>query len=250
MPQVPIALQLFSVRKECEKDLPAVLDAVAKVGYEGVEFAGYYGRTAEQLESLLSDRGLQAVGTHIGVQTLLGAELEKTVEFNKTIGNRYLIVPGLPREYTDSLDAWKRTADLFNQLAEKVADEDLQVGYHNHTEEFKKVGGDSAWDVFARNTRKDVVLQLDTGNALLGGGDVVALLKAYPGRSTTVHLKEHSATNDKALIGEGDIPWKEVFRLCETVGGTEWYIVEQETYAYPPLTTVEKCLQNLRNMGK
>lgn len=250
MPQVPIALQLFSVRKECEKDLPAVLDAVAKVGYEGVEFAGYYGRTAEQLESLLSDRGLQAVGTHIGVQTLLGAELEKTVEFNKTIGNRYLIVPGLPREYTDSLDAWKRTADLFNQLAEKVADEDLQVGYHNHTEEFKKVGGDCAWDVFARNTRKDVVLQLDTGNALLGGGDVVALLKAYPGRSTTVHLKEHSATNDKALIGEGDIPWKEVFRLCETVGGTEWYIVEQETYAYPPLTTVEKCLQNLRNMGK
>jgi sugar phosphate isomerase/epimerase len=250
VPKVPIALQLYSVRKECEKDLPAVLDAVAEMGYDGVEFAGYYGRTAEQLQSLLSERGLEAVGTHIGVQTLLAGELEKTVEFNKTLGNRYLIVPGLPREYTESLDAWKRTAALFNQLAEKVADEDMQVGYHNHTEEFRKVADECAWDVFARNTRSDVVLQLDTGNALHGGADVAALLKAYPGRSTTVHLKEHSATNDKALIGEGDIPWKEVFRLCETLGGTEWYIVEQETYAYPPLVTVQKCLQNLRDMGK
>jgi len=250
VPKVPIALQLYSVRKECEKDLPAVLDAVAEMGYDGVEFAGYYGRTAEQLQSLLSARRLEAVGTHIGVQTLLGDELAKTVEFNKALGNRYLIVPGLPREYTESLDAWKRTAALFNQLAEKVADEDMQVGYHNHTAEFKKVGDECAWDIFARNTRRDVVLQLDTGNALHGGGDVAALLKAYPGRSTTVHLKEYSATNDKALIGDGDIPWQEVFRLCETLGGTEWYIVEQETYAYPPLVTVQKCLQNLHNMGK
>lgn len=250
MPQLPIALQLFSVRKECEKDLAAVLDAVAEMGYDGVEFAGYYDRSADELHALLSDRGLVVAGTHIGIQTLLGDELEKTVEFNRTLGNRYLIVPGLPREYTDSLDAWRRTADVFNELAEKVAAQDMQVGYHNHTVEFEKVDGECAWDVFARATREDVVLQLDTGNALHGGGDVLECLDSYPNRSHTVHLKEHSATNDKALIGEGDIPWQDVFRLCETVGGTEWYIVEQETYAHPPLVTVEKCLQNLRAMGK
>jgi len=248
VPNRPIALQLYSVRKECEKDLPAVLDAVAEMGYDGVEFAGYYDRTADQLHALVSDRGLEVVGTHIGIGTLLGDELAKTVEFNRTLGNRYLIVPGLPKEYTDSLDAWKRTADVFNGIAEKVAAADMQVGYHNHTVEFKETDGESPWDVFARATREDVVLQLDTGNALRGGGDVLASLEAYPGRSATVHLKEYSATNDKALIGEGDTAWQDVFRLCETVGGTQWYIVEQETYAYPPLVTVEKCLQNLRAM--
>jgi len=248
--KLPIALQLYSVRKECEKDLAAVLDAVARMGYEGVEFAGYYDFDAATLHSMLTERGLRAVGTHIGIQTLLGDELERTVAFNRTLENRYLIVPGLPGEYTDSLDAWKRTADVFNQLAEKVADAGMQVGYHNHTVEFEKFGEQCAWDVFARNTRPDVILQLDTGNALRGGADVPAFIEAYPGRSVTFHLKEHSAENDKALIGEGDIPWEDVFRLCESVGGTQWYIVEQETYAYPPLVTVEKCLQNLRKMGK
>jgi len=250
MAKLPIALQLYSVRKDCEQDLPAVLDAVARMGYEGVEFAGYYDRSADELRALLDARNLQTVGTHIGIQTLLGDELEKTVAFNQTLGNRYLIVPGLPKEYRDSLDAWKRTAEVFNDLAEKVAPSGMQVGYHNHTVEFDKSEGECAWDVFARGTRDDVVLQLDTGNAYHGGGDAVAYLRAYPGRSQTVHLKEYSADKEKALIGEGDTDWQAVFQLCESVGGTEWYIVEQETYAHPPLVTVEKCLQNLRAMGK
>jgi sugar phosphate isomerase/epimerase len=65
-----------------------------------------------------------------------------------------------------------------------------------------------------------------------------------------VHLKEYSATNPEALIGEGDVDWQQVFELCESVGGTEWYIVEQESYPYPPLECVERCLQALKEMGK
>jgi sugar phosphate isomerase/epimerase len=76
------------------------------------------------------------------------------------------------------------------------------------------------------------------------------LIKRYPGRALTVHLKEHSATNDKAVIGEGDMKWKQFFKLCETVGGTQWYIVEQESYAYPPVECARKCVQNLRQMLK
>ena len=71
-----------------------------------------------------------------------------------------------------------------------------------------------------------------------------------PGRALTVHLKEYSATNERALIGEGDVRWPEIFTLCERDGGTEWYIVEQESYAYPPLECVDRCLQKLREMGK
>ena len=106
------------------------------------------------------------------------------------------------------------------------------------------------WDTFFGNTSPEVVMQMDTGNALHGGGDPVHFLKRYPGRATTVHLKEYSATNDSALIGEGDVDWDELFNTCETIGGTEWYIVEQESYAYPPLECVKRCLENLRRMGK
>ena len=106
MTKIPIGVQLYSVREDCTKDLPGVLAAIAKMGYEGVEFAGYYNRNAEELRALLDENGLKCCGTHIGIQTLLGDALEPTVEFNKTLGNKYLIVPGLPADYTNSKAAW------------------------------------------------------------------------------------------------------------------------------------------------
>jgi sugar phosphate isomerase/epimerase len=110
--------------------------------------------------------------------------------------------------------------------------------------------GELPWDTFISNTRQDVIMQLDTGNALDGGADPIPFLERYPGRAVTVHLKEYSPANDKAIIGEGEVRWAEVFRLCEASGGTRWYIVEQEGYAYPPLECVERCLRALKGMGK
>jgi sugar phosphate isomerase/epimerase len=250
MAKIPIALQLYSVRKDCEQDLPGVLAAVKKMGYDGVEFAGYYGRTAEELKQLLDDNGLKVAGTHIGINTLLGDELEKTMEFNRTIGNKFLIVPGLPGDYTSSREAWLKTAETFNEISDKVTPHGFQTGYHNHHTEFHELGGELPWDTFFGNTKKEVVMQFDTGNAMHGGADAVPFLEQYPGRATTVHLKEFDPSNDKALIGEGRIPWQRIFELCETTAGTEWYIVEQESYAYPPLECVDRCLKNLRQMGK
>ncbi|MHC4479997.1 MAG: sugar phosphate isomerase/epimerase family protein, partial [Planctomycetota bacterium] len=95
-----------------------------------------------------------------------------------------------------------------------------------------------------------VVMQLDTGNALQGGADPVSVLRRYPARARTVHLKEHSASGEAVLVGEGDVAWDDVFDACESVGGTEWYIVEQESYPHPPLQCVARCLEALRGMGK
>jgi sugar phosphate isomerase/epimerase len=250
MAKIPIGLQLYSVRKDCESDLPAVLQAVAKMGYAGVEFAGYYGRSAQELRKLLDDLGLKCCGTHTGLNTILGDELPRTIEFNKTLGNKYLIVPGLPEERRNSPAAWRETARLMNEAAERAAPQGMLVGYHNHTVEFQPMNGELPWDIFFGGTRPEVVMQFDTGNALHGGAEAPPFLKRYPGRAKTVHLKEYSKTNDKALIGEGDVPWNEIFALCEGVGGTEWYIVEQESYAFPPLECVDRCLQALRKMGK
>ena len=218
------------------------------MGYEGVEFAGYYGRTAGQLRKMLDDNGLLCCGTHTGLDTLLGDNLAKTIEFNKTLGNKYLIVPGLAEKYRSSHQAWLETAKLFNELAEKVKPQGMLVGYHNHSAEFKAIDGKLPWDTFCSNTKKDVIMQLDLGNAMHGGADPLPYLYRYPGRAITVHLKEFSKTNKKALVGEGDVPWKAFFALCRAVGGTKWYIVEQESYAYPPLECVGRCLRNLRKM--
>lgn len=248
--KIPVAVQLYSVRDDCSKDLPGTLKAVAAMGYEGVEFAGYYMRSAKQLRKMLDDLGLKVAGTHIGLGTLMGDALKQTVEFNKTLGNKFLIVPGLPSKYTESRKSWLEAAKIFNDISAKVAEHGMRVGYHNHSIEFKPLDGELPWDTFFGATNKDVVMQLDTGNAMHGGADPVVFLEKYPGRCATIHLKEASKTNDKAVIGEGDVNWSRVFELCETIGGTQWYIVEQESYAHPPLKCVELCLQNLRKMGR
>ncbi|MBN2475954.1 MAG: sugar phosphate isomerase/epimerase [Pirellulales bacterium] len=247
--RIPLGLQLYSVRNDCEKDLPGVLEAVAKMGYDGVEFAGYYGRSADELRKLLDDNGLKCCGTHTGLNTLLGDAFEATVAFNKTLGNPYLIVPSLPRERQESAEALKKTGQLFSELAAKAKPLGMRVGYHAHGGDFKKYDGQTGWDIIFSTATPDVVMQLDIGNCIGGGGDPYAALKKFPGRATTIHLKEHGGKRG-AVIGEGDVDWKEIFRLCEADGSTKWYIVEQEGYDGTPLDCVKRCIENLRKMGK
>lgn len=250
MTKIPIALQLYSVREEAAKNLSAVLQAVAKMGYAGVEFAGYYGHSAQDVRKMLDDNGLICCGGHLGLDTLLGDALPATVEYQQTLGNEFLIVPGFASQRTNSRAAWLKTAHIMNDIAARLKPLGLWTGYHNHHTEFIPMEGELPWDTFFGNTVSDVVMQFDTGNAMHGGAEAGPFLRKYPGRALTVHLKEHSSTNDKALIGEGEVKWPEIFELCETVGSTRWYIVEQESYAYPPLECVDRCLQNLRGMGK
>jgi sugar phosphate isomerase/epimerase len=245
--KIPIGLQLYSVRQACEKDLPAVLQAVAQMSYQGVEFAGYYGRKADQLRKLLDDNGLLCCGTHTGWNTVNGDALKGTVEFNKTIGNKYLIVPGLPGDREKSAEACKETGRIFSDIAAKVKDEGMRVGYHAHGGDFKKFDGETAWDLIFSNSSPDVVMQMDIGNCIGGGGDPYATLKKFPGRSLTIHFKPHG--NGNAVIGEDEVRWNDVFEICQTTGGTEWYIVEYEEDP-AKVDSVRKCIENLRKMGK
>ena len=248
--KIPIALELYSVRKEMAKDVEGTIKAVAKMGYAGVEFAGFHNKDAKTLRKLLDDCGLKCCGSHTPLPHLLGDKLKETIEFNQILGNKFLIVPGLPKDRTSSRQAWLDTAKLFNELSDKVAPQGMRVGYHNHTIEFKALDGELPWDTFFGNTKKEVVMQFDTGNAMHGGGNAIPFLKKYPGRATTIHLKPFSHSNPGALIGEDDLPWKEIFEVCQNIGGTEWYIVDYEVKNKTALQSVEKCLQTLKKMGK
>jgi sugar phosphate isomerase/epimerase len=243
---IPIGVQLYSVREQCAKDLPAVLSAVGKMGFKGVEFAGYYGRDAKTLRKMLDDNGLVCCGTHTPLESVQSAKLQETIAFNKTLGNPYLIVPWMEAK---TKQGWLDHAKFFNELAVKLKPLGMQTGYHAHAHDFQKFDGETAWDIFFGNTTKDVVMQVDTSNCLDGGGDPVAVLKKYPGRAVSIHLKEFGGPKE-AVIGGGDVPWKEVFALCEKQGGTKWYIVEHERGGPDPVGDIKRCLEALKAMGK
>jgi sugar phosphate isomerase/epimerase len=249
MARIPIGLQLYSVREDCVRDLAGTLKAVKAMGYEGVEFFNFYNLPAKDLRTMLDDLGLVCCGTHTGLATLLGDALPRSIEYNQILGNKYLVVPSLPAERRASIAAWRETAALFTSLAEGLKPHGMLVGYHNHSVEFQPLEGETPFDAFFGATSPKVIMQADLGNAMHGGGDPIAALRRYPGRAVTIHLKEYSK-DSTAMIGEGGVDWKTVFALCESQGKTDWYIVEQETYPFPPLECAKRCLDNLHKMGK
>ncbi|MDH4197518.1 MAG: sugar phosphate isomerase/epimerase [Candidatus Aminicenantes bacterium] len=245
--RIPIGVQLYSVRQAAAKDFAATIEAVGKMGYTGVEFAGYYGWDAKpkELRQLLDANGLKCCGTHTGIDTITGDNLKATAELHSILGNSFLIVPSLQAQ---DAQGWVDLAKQFNEIAPRAKALGMRIGYHAHAGDFRKLGETTPWEIFFDNTNADVVMQIDTGNCMSGGGDPVAILKKYPGRSATVHLKEFGGP-EAAVIGQGVVRWQEVFDVCEMTGGTSWYVVEHEV-GTDPVGNIRGCLEGLRKMGR
>ena len=240
--RLPVALQLYSVRGDCGKDFDAALATVARMGFEGVEFAGYYNYAAKpaELRKKLDSLNLKVAATHIGTGTLRGDALAKTIDFHQTIGCKFLIVPG-DRDFTDP-EKSKALAETFNTATAVLKPLGMACGYHNHTGEFKKEGDKTYWDLFAERTGKDVILQQDCGWTAAAGLDPVAMMKRYPGRMKSTHFKPTVVGNDKGkkgILGQDSVDWAAVIVGCRDFGGTEWITLEQE--AYPDGKTPMEC---------
>ncbi len=249
--KIPIGLELWSVRHQCEKELPAVLKAVGQMGYDSVEMAhSYYGHDAATWRKLLDDNGLTSCGMHMGLRALEGDAFDETVKIHKVIGTPYLIIASLPKKSLETVQAVTETAKVFNDLSKRLAPHGMKIGYHCHGGDFIKVEDRTAWEWFGEKTNPDVLLQLDIGNCLGGGGDAIAMLKKFPGRSVSLHIKDHGG-KPGAVFGDGDVDWKEVFQICETTGGTKQYIIEEEGRKGPEaLASVRRAIENFRKMGK
>ena len=250
MERIPVALQLYSIREHMAQDLPGTLEAVANMGYEGVEFAGFYDYAPEQLAQMCEDLGMCIAGAHVQITAIEGDAIDATIDQHLELGNDFVVVPGLPEAYRNSVEAWKRTAGVFNAAIDAFDESGLELGYHNHKIEFEPLEGEIPWDVFMANTDERVFGQLDIGHVYRAGNDPVAYLRKYPGRYLTVHVKDFGADDADVLVGEGIADWDAIFPLCESVAGTEWYIIEQEVYPVPPMEAVATCLENVRAMGR
>jgi sugar phosphate isomerase/epimerase len=176
------------------------------------------------------------------VKALEAAQLATTIENNRILGNRLLIVAAA-KEKMGSEDAVKGFAEFLTAASAACRPHGMRVGYHAHGFDFAKIGDRFAWDILFSQAGPDVVMQMDVGNCLGGGGDPVASLTAFQKRALTLHLREHQ---DKTF----ESPWyKDVFRLCET-GPTQWYVVEIGGKDGLGFDTPRDALTRLRKLGK
>jgi sugar phosphate isomerase/epimerase len=247
---LPIALQLYSVRNDASKDLMGVLDQVAAMGYDGVEFAGYYGYEPEAIRAKLDVLGLKAEGTHTGIAELAPERFENTVALHKILGCEYVIIPWMPKEKRNTAAACEATCAELTELTKKLEDVGLRLGFHAHGDDMDVLdNGKTAYHMLGEGTPDSFIMQYDTANGTSGGADPVQPIRDFPGRNVSLHLKGYSKTTGHgALIGEDDIPWKEVFAAAENGGGTVWYVIEHEDETIAPLEAVKICLDNVRKM--
>jgi sugar phosphate isomerase/epimerase len=240
-----VGLQLFSVRTEYQSDLAGTLERVARMGYDGVEFFGAFPRPADELRRLLEGIGLEAAGYHVLLPALEGDALRETIAYMTELRTKHVTLAVVPEARRQTKQDWLDAATLLRAAADEFARNGLTLGYHNHRMEFEPVEGELPFDLLFENLPPSVTMQLDCGHALRAGADPASLLRKYPGRSRTIHIRDWSRTNESALVGEGEVNWVEVLRLCRETADTEWYIVEQGDAGIPPFEAAEKDLRNL-----
>ncbi len=248
---IPVGLELYSVRDELHKDPKGTVRAVAQMGYKVVEFYGPYFEWSEaqakDMRKWMDELGIRCLSTHNDEANFAADKIEHTKALNLALGSRYVVQAWSDPKPTQ--EAWKDLAVKLNAASEKLAPAGLKVGYHNHDAEWKPIEGKRPIEILAANTNPDVMLQLDVGTCLEAGADPVAWIKANPGRIRSIHCKDWSPDPNvgyKTLFGEGKADWKAIFQAAESVGGVEYYLIEQEGSRFPALETAKRCLESFR----
>jgi sugar phosphate isomerase/epimerase len=245
------------VREELSRDLPKTLKEVARMGYQVVEFYSPYFKWqpayAKDVRAQMDDLGLRCCSTHNGFESFSTPEnLAHAIELNQVLGTRYIVLASAPSP--KGLDGWKGLCEKLTSAVESLKTHGLSAGYHNHQAEWVKLeNGQRILEVIAANTPKEFVLQLDVGTCEEAGADPVAWVKANPGRIKTMHLKDWAPGKEdnkgyRVLFGEGITPWKELIAAAESVGGIEYFLIEQEGSRFSEFETAERCLSNFKKM--
>jgi sugar phosphate isomerase/epimerase len=250
---IPVGLELYSVRNALKQDLNGTVRAVAGMGYQCVEFyAPYFDWTeteTKEMRTLLDDLGIRCYSTHNDSDYLAPEKISRARDLNLILGCKYVVMASSHEKAGP--DGWKTVADMLNFAADQLEPSGLKAGYHNHQTEFTSDGGTRPMEILAKNTKPSIMLQLDVGTCVEAGSDPVAWIRSNPGRIRSLHLKDWSPDPGKGyavLFGEGVAPWKNIFDAAETVGGVEYYLIEQEGSRFSELDTAKRCLGTLRTM--
>ncbi len=270
---LPIGLQLYSVRDAMEKDFKGTLQQVKAMGYDGVEFAGLFNNSPEQIKAWCEEIGLNPISAHVPLADML-ADIDKVIADYKAIGCKYIVVPYVTEERRPGGELFMQMVEEIRAIGEKCKAAGLVLLYHNHDFEFKKLeSGEFGLDYLYANVPADLLqTELDQCWVKYSGQDPVAYLQKYSGRSPVVHLKDFHKEGEQegdpyALIGlnEGEKKENTAFEFrplgqgvqdipsiiaASEAAGSKWLIVEQDqpSMGKTPMECVAMSMEYLKSI--
>ena len=274
MKKFKVGIQLYSLRDAMEKDMDSTLKTVKEMGYDYVEFAGYFGKSAGEVKAILDKYGLEAVSVHQAIG-LFEEEGQKAVDYLKTLGVKYCAIPWY--NVDEFISNWDATMDKFKNVSKLLGDNDIKLMYHNHDFEFNKINGEYILDRLYATLPEGVIMpQLDTCWVHYAGVNPSEYIRKYSGRIEVLHLKdfvceklgagpvyalidEDGNKMDKGNkedngfklvpVGSGIQDWTSILAAAEDAG-VEYVIVEQDSSKdRDPLDAAKMSREYLRTLG-
>lgn len=245
--KLPIALQLYSIYEEMDKDFKGTLEKVAKIGFQGVELAGYGGLTSTELKTILDRLDLRPCGSHVSLDEIT-ENIDEVIRYNIEIGNEYIIIPYAVLE---SKEDFEELAEKLNVFYEKFKDAGLRVGYHNHQHEFIEFNGQYGLDLILNNTKKEIISELDVYWVQYAGISPVEYIKKHSDRIDILHIKDMEVFNGEKRsteIGNGIIDVPTIIEVAKEIG-VKWIVIEQEFFTKPCLESIKQGFEYLNKVA-
>ena len=221
-----VGLQLYTLRQEMAADFEGTLQKVAELGYKEMQFAGYYGRSPQQVRDLLQQLGLSSPAAHVGLN-LIREDLRKQIDIALEIGQSYIVVPSVPQDER-RVSHFEDHAKALNEAGERCKEAGLKLAYHNHSFEFESQGGRTGYGQLLNLTDPELVsFELDLYWAVNANINPVTLFRDNPGRFPMVHVKDRDSAGEMTDVGRGEIDFAEIFSHSE-IAGIKHYFVEHD----------------------
>ncbi|MEH7503987.1 sugar phosphate isomerase/epimerase [Neobacillus drentensis] len=248
MRNIPVAVQMYTLREESEKDFAGTLKKVAELGFDGVEFAGYGGLTAMEVKTLLDDLGLQAAASHVPIEQL-ETNLSQVIEDMKIIGSEYIVCPYLMPDRRSEQD-YRELISILIQAGETCQREGITLCYHNHDFELERLSdGRMALEAIFDDTSIDQVkAEFDIYWLTKAGEKPVEWINRYKNRTPLIHLKDMTRDEEQffAELGTGGVDLEAVLNAGEEAG-VEWWVVEQDMSRRTPFESIEISINYLKS---
>lgn len=270
MKLVPVGYQLYSAREDVERDMGKVFKELKKLGYDGVEFAGFFGKSAEEIKQMLDENGLAAVSSHVPVQAI-EQDMFGTIAYHQKLGCKYIAVPYLDAEHRPGAAGFPEMIRLIHRFGRLCREAGIQLLYHNHDFEFVKISDLYGLDFLYQAVDADILkTEIDVCWVKYAGEDPAAYLRKYTGRSPIVHLKDYVGTKGEGtpygLIGQAQKADENVAFEFRPFGhgsqdakavveagidaGAEWFVVEQDLwYNRTPMEAAKMSIDTLYDLG-
>jgi sugar phosphate isomerase/epimerase len=237
------SIQLYSVRDATEKDYTGTLEKLAKMGYKGVEFAGYGGLSAKDMKQLLADNKLKPIGSHVGIQRLT-RNLEEEIEYHKAVGTEYIVCPF---STIRNRDETMELAKTLKPVIAEIESAGLKFAYHNHAHEFTQDGGEYLLDILFQNLPPTAAMELDVYWAAYADVDPLNYMEKHKDRLKLLHVKQISKDKHCVDLDQGILNYKEIITKAKTLG-VKHFILEQEEYAISSMVSVKNGIDYIMKL--